>query len=74
MKSLIYSLEFALSNKYFEIIIQCLEPKIFNVIVEVLFGFIIWYNKTSTFLLNILGSRNFIMTYKYLFERTKSRI
>ena len=24
----VYSLDFALSNKYFELIIQCLEPKI----------------------------------------------
>ena len=36
MKSLIYSLELALSNKYLEMIMQCLEPKIFNEKVEVL--------------------------------------
>ena len=34
-----YSLDFALSNKYFELIIQCLEPKILNEKVEVLFVF-----------------------------------
>ena len=36
MKSLIYSLELALSNKYLEMIMQCLEPKIFNEKDEVL--------------------------------------
>ena len=32
-----YSLDFALSNKYLEVILQCLEPKILNEKVEVLF-------------------------------------
>ena len=35
----VYSLDFALSNKYFELIIQCLEPKILTEKVEVLFVF-----------------------------------
>ena len=37
MKSLTYILDLALSNKYLEVIIQCLEPKIFNEKVDVLF-------------------------------------
>ena len=36
MKSIIYGLELALSNKYLEMIIQCLEPKILNEKVGVL--------------------------------------
>ena len=34
----IKSLDLALSNKYLEMVIQCLEPKILNEKVEVLFG------------------------------------
>ena len=41
MKSLAYSLGLALSNKYLEIIMQSLEPKIFNEKVENLFEFLI---------------------------------
>ena len=37
MKVLTYRLDLALSNKYFDFIIQCLEPKIFNEKVVVLF-------------------------------------
>ena len=37
-----YSLDFALSNKYLEMIIQSLEPKIFNEKVEILFGFFLF--------------------------------
>ena len=37
MKSLPYSIDLALSNKYLKVIIQCLEPKIFNDQAEVLF-------------------------------------
>ena len=32
-----YSLDSALSNKYFKVFIQCVEPKIFNEKVKVLF-------------------------------------
>ena len=32
-----YAIDFALSNKYSEVIIQSLEPKIFDMKVEVLF-------------------------------------
>ena len=39
IKILTYSLDKALSNKYLEVIIQCLELEIFNEKVEVLFGF-----------------------------------
>ena len=39
MRSPTHSLESALLNKYLEVIIQCLELKIFNEKVEVLFGF-----------------------------------
>ena len=41
MKSLTYSRNLALSNKYLELIIQCQEPKEFNEKVEVLLGFFI---------------------------------
>ena len=34
---LTYSIDWSLSNKYLQVTIQCLEPKIFNVKVEVLF-------------------------------------
>ena len=39
IKILSYSWDFALSNKYLEVIIQCLEPKLFDDKVEVLFDF-----------------------------------
>ena len=39
MKSLTYSRDLALSNKYLEVIIQSLEPRIFTEIVGVLFDF-----------------------------------
>ena len=40
-KSLTNSLDFVLSNKYFEAILQSLELKLFNEKVEVLFYFFI---------------------------------
>ena len=72
IKIFTFSLYLALSNKYLEVIIKCLEPKIFNEKVEILFYKIKKSNKASTFSLNILGSRHFKMIYKYLFDRTKS--
>ena len=39
MKSLTYSRNFALSNKYLEVIIKCLESKILKEKVEILFEF-----------------------------------
>ena len=39
IKILTYSSEFALSNKYLKVIIQCLEPKLFDEKVEVLIDF-----------------------------------
>ena len=41
MKILTYSLDFALSNEYLKVIIQCLKLEILNVKVEVLFDFFI---------------------------------
>ena len=38
---LTFSLNFALSNNYLEVTIQCLEPKILNVKNDVLFVFIL---------------------------------
>ena len=38
-KIITYSLDIVLSNKYYKMIIQPLEPKIFNQKVEVLFDF-----------------------------------
>ena len=37
IKVLTYIQDFFLSNKYFKVIMQCLEPKIFDEKVEVLF-------------------------------------
>ena len=52
--TLTYSLEFALSNKYKEVIIESLEPKIFNVQVEVLFGFFYFIKENLNFLIKYL--------------------
>ena len=65
-------MELFLSIKYLKVIIQCLEPKIFNEKVEVLFYKKEKSNKTSTFSLNISGSRHFMMTFKYLIDRKNS--
>ena len=54
----------ALSNKYLEFIIKCLESKIFNEKVEVLFYKIKKSNKTSNFLVNNFGSRDCMLTSK----------
>ena len=59
-----YSLDLVLSNKYIQVTIQCLEPKVFNVKVEVLFYKIKKFEKTSTLSLNIFGSRDFMSTWK----------
>ena len=72
IKVLTYNLDFALSNKYLEVIIKSLEPKISNEKVEVSFYKTKKTNKTSTFSFNILGSKNFMITSKYLFDRAKS--
>ena len=56
IKILTHSLCLALSNKYLEVIIQRLEPKILN------------------FSLNILGSIDCMMNYKYSLDRAKSRL
>ena len=37
IKVVTYSMNFALFNKYLEVVILCLEPEIFNEKVEVLF-------------------------------------
>ena len=36
IRILTYSLDFVLSNKYIQVTMQCLEPKIFNEKIEVL--------------------------------------
>ena len=66
-----YSLDVALSNKYLEVIIRCLELKLFNEKDEVLFY---KSNKTSSFSLKNLSSRDLMMTSKYLFDRAVSKI
>ena len=75
-KILTYSMGLALSNRYLEVIIQCLEPKILNEKVAVLFDFlfILYSNITSTFSLNISGSSHRMMTDKNLFDRVKSML
>ena len=69
-----YCLNCALSNKYLEVIIQCLELKIFNEKVEVLFYEIKKSNKTSILSLNNPISRHSMMNSKYLFDNAKSRL
>ena len=60
-----------LSIEYLQVALQCWEPKVFNVKVEVLFYIIKNLNKTSTFSLNILGSKDCMMISKYLFDKSK---
>ena len=72
LRILTYSMDLALLNKYLEVVIQCLEPKIFDEKVEFLFVFFILQNKTLTFALNILGYIGCMVTFKYVFDRTKS--
>ena len=74
MKSLTYSLDLILLNKYLEVFIQCLEIEIFIVKSEFSFYKIKNPNKTSTFPINISSSRHCMTTSKYLFDRTKSRL
>ena len=62
---LTHSQDLALSNKYLEVFMQSLEPKIFDEKVDVLFYYFIEYNRTSTFSLNISSSRYCMMTSKY---------
>ena len=68
-----YSMDLAISNECLKVIKLCLEPEIFNEKVEVLFVFIL-KNKTSTFPLNILGSKHYtcMMISKYSFDIAKS--
>ena len=73
-KVLTYNLDFALSNKYLEVIIKSLEPKISNEKVEVSFYKTKKTNKTSTFSFNILGSKDFMINSKYLFDSAKSKL
>ena len=52
-------------NRYFEVIIQCLEPKILYEKVMVLFSKIKNSNKISTFSLNILVYSNKFLMKKF---------
>ena len=74
IKKFTYCPDSTLSNKYLKVIIQCLERKIFNEKVQVLFFKIKKSNITSVFLLNILGSIYCMMTSKCLFNRAKSEL
>ena len=79
IKILNWSPDLNLSNKYFLFIGKSLEIKIFNDILQV-YSIKkksikkIKLNKTSIFSLNILGSRDFMMKFKYLFDRAKFRL
>ena len=42
-KRLFYILNFALSNKYIQVIIQSVQPKIFDAIVDILYDFVLFY-------------------------------
>ena len=64
-----YCLDYVLSNKYLKVIMELLKPNILSEKVAGLFYEIKKSNKTSIFLLNILGSRNSMMTFKYLLYR-----
>ena len=64
-KILTYRLDFALSNKYLEVIILCLVPKILNEKVEVLFCKIKKTNIPSICSLNILCTIHSSTTFKY---------
>ena len=57
---LTYGLDLALINRYLEMIIKCLKPKLFNEIVEVLSYKILMSNETSIFSLNFLNN-NFLI-------------
>ena len=75
MKCVSYSLGLALSNKYLEMAMPCLEPKIFNEKVEVFFGIFLFYRlKPQLSRLNIFGSRHCMTISKYLFDRANSRL
>ena len=63
MKILTYSLDLAPSNEYLEVIIESLEPMIFNQKVEVLFYEIKKSNKT-TLTFYISSYRHCMMTSK----------
>ena len=62
IKILTYSLDLALTINI-DKLSQSLEIKIFNEKVEILFDFFILKSKTTTFSLNILGSRDCMMTF-----------
>ena len=69
-----HSLDFTLSNKYFEIILRCLKLEIFNEKAECLLNFFIFRNRTSTFSINTASTRHRMIAYKYLFDRANSRL
>ena len=68
------NLDLDISNKYLEITVKILEPKILKEKVEVLIDYFILKNKILTFSSNIIGSRVYMMTSKYSFDRAKSRL
>ena len=61
MKILTYSLDLALSKEYLEVIIESLEPMVFNEKVKILSYEIKDSNKTSTFTFNISSPRYCMM-------------
>ena len=70
---LTYGLDLALSNKNLEVITECLESKIFDEKVEVLFSLVkSKTNKALAFSVNILGPRHAMITSKYFLNRTES--
>ena len=73
-KIITYNLDFALSKKYFKVNKQCLEPKISNEKVYVLFVFFYFTESNSPFSFKILDFRNRMMTSKQLFEKSKYRL
>ena len=74
IKFLTYSLDFALSNKYLELIKQCLIPQIFNQKVGVIYYNIKKLKKTLTFSSNKSGFRHCMVTLKNIFDRTMTRL
>ena len=69
------SLTLSLSNTYSKVMIQCLEPMILKMRNLIVYS-IKWKKSCIIWTLssNILGSRHFMMTSKYFFDRSKARL
>ena len=74
IKIFTHTLDFALSNIYLHDSIQSLENLRYTMRKLRFYSiFFVLQNKTSTFISNIWGVRDCMMTFKYLFDRKNSR-